>query len=281
LTKPYDSTTKQLVEGHPVDWLAFVGLPISQSVRIVDADLSSFSLAADKVVLVEGILPYIAHFEFQSGYDPDLDRRMLLYNAVLRWRHGLPVRTIVVLLRPAAMGPGVTGQVSDTTWSDNELRFGYKLIRIWEIPAQALLAGGLGTLPLAPIGAVTEQELPTVVNRLEERLWREAPAQAAELETATYILMGLRYPDELAGQLLKGARQMKDSVTYQAIVKEGKAEGKADGERAALVRIGSKRLGPPTSEILATLEAIADAQTLERMIDRSLDAKTWDEIVTG
>jgi hypothetical protein len=58
------------VEAHPHDWLAYAGLPPAATVRVVDADLSSYTVAADKVLHVDAHSPYIAHFEFQSGVDP-------------------------------------------------------------------------------------------------------------------------------------------------------------------------------------------------------------------
>ena len=38
MAKPFDVTTKQLVELHPADWLAYAGLPPAP-VDVVDADL--------------------------------------------------------------------------------------------------------------------------------------------------------------------------------------------------------------------------------------------------
>ncbi len=77
MAKAYDATTKQLVETRPADWLAYAGLPVDGPIQVVDADLSSFSFAADKVVRVGGPSPYIAHFEFQSAAEVDLDWRIL------------------------------------------------------------------------------------------------------------------------------------------------------------------------------------------------------------
>jgi hypothetical protein len=37
------------------------------------------------------------------------------------------------------------------------------MIRVWQIPPAQLLAGGLGTVPLAPVSAVTERELPGII----------------------------------------------------------------------------------------------------------------------
>ncbi len=103
--------------------------------------------------------------------------------------------------------------------------FRYNVVRTWERPADEILAGGLATLPLAPLARVKENELPTVIHAMQERLDREATKNQAEtLWTATYILMGLKYSDELIDRLLEGVQDMKESVTYQKILREGRAE---------------------------------------------------------
>jgi len=38
--------------------------------------------------------------------------------------------------------------------------------------------------------------------------------------------MGLRYLEELASQLLEGVRNMHESTTYEAILREGREEGR-------------------------------------------------------
>src|SRR5439155_20388219 len=105
-----------------------------------------------------------------------------------------------------------------------------QVIRVWRLPAEQLLQGGVGTLPLAPISAVTEADLPGIIGRMKERLSREvAGDQATMLWAATYILMGLRYSPALPAQLLSGVLSMKESTTYQAILEEGRAEGEVRG----------------------------------------------------
>ena len=69
-----------------------------------------------------------------------------------------------------------------------------------------------------------ENELPAVVQAMRQRLDREATrSQAETLWTATYLLMGLTYSDELIDRLLEGVQSMKESVTYQKILREGRA----------------------------------------------------------
>ena len=89
------------------------------------------------------------------------------------------------------------------------------MVRVWQKPVEEGLVGGLGTLPLAPLANITEQELPGVIARMKTRIETEAtPEQAGKLWTATNVLMGLRYAAELTQQLLQGVMNMKESVTY-------------------------------------------------------------------
>ncbi len=136
MAKRYDAVMKHLVEAHPADWLAFAGLPPATELRVIDADVSTIGPAADKVIQVLAPQPYIAHLEFQSGVDAELDGRMLLYNVLLRWRHKLPVRSVVVLLRPQAESRGTTGVVVEGSDADAKLEFRYRVIRLWKQPVE-------------------------------------------------------------------------------------------------------------------------------------------------
>lgn len=283
MSKPFDAATKHLIEAFPEDWLVYAGLPTEGKISVVDADLATISLSADKVIKVEGPKPYIAHIEFQSGLEPDLDERILGYNIPIRRRHRLRVRSAVILLRPEASSPSITGRVHDVDDDGNWLDFGYKLIKTWEQPVEAVLAGGLGTLPLAPVSNVAGANLADVVRRMEERLSTQPPSKAAELETAAFILMGLRFSEEMISQLLRGVRQMEESVTYQAIIKKGQARGEtigmAHGERKLLIMAATKKLGAPGESTLAALSSISDVTKLERMFVGLDSVNSWEQLL--
>ena len=86
-------------------------------------------------------------------------------------------------------------------------------------------------MPLAPLSSVEVAGLPKLIRQMDDRFRREATAdEAGKLWTATDVLMGLRYPREMVAELLRGVHGMKESVTYQAILDEGRAEGEARGE---------------------------------------------------
>jgi predicted transposase YdaD len=290
LPKPFDATAKFLVETQPEDWLEYLGLPRSP-VEVIEADVSTVTAAADKVLRLREPESEIVHVELQAGYDRELGERALEYSVLLKRRHRLPIRSILVLLRPEADGPEMTGLVEHQR-SDGRryLIFEYDIVRAWQKPVDMVLAGGLGTLPLAPLADVSPSVLPDVIRRMEERISQEvSPAEAGLLWTATYVLMGLRYSPELATQILQGVRAMKESATYQAIIEEGRVEGREEGRvegrveeaRAILLRQGTKRFGPPTPQAQAALETITAIDRLELLSERLLDVESWDELLAG
>src|SRR5436309_1708272 len=107
--KPFDPTLKDMVETEPEAWPAFLGRPIGPT-TVIDADIATVSGAADKVLRVSAVTPYLLHLEFVAGHDAaDLPRKLHVRNGLLGDRHDLPVRTGVVLLRPETDSPQVTG----------------------------------------------------------------------------------------------------------------------------------------------------------------------------
>ncbi len=84
---------------------------------------------------------------------------------------------------------------------------------------------------------------------------------------------------------------LKDSTTYMATLEEGiqkgiqqgREEGKQEGGleegRRVLLRLGQKRLGAASSDVLQRIEAIADVELIESLIDRVLDVESWNELL--
>lgn len=77
---PFDATLKELVQAYAADWLAVLDQPSSEPVEILTPDLSTLTAFTD-VVLRTG--DSLLHLDFQSGPDPSLSRRVLLYNVLL------------------------------------------------------------------------------------------------------------------------------------------------------------------------------------------------------
>lgn len=296
---PFDATLKELVQSHPADWLAMFDLSSSGPVEILTPDLSAITAFTD-IVLRTG--DSLLHLDFQSGPDPTLPRRVLLYNVLLHDGYELPVHSIVILLRPRADRGDLTGTLSYAPRPERgRLDFVFEVIRMWQVPVERLLTSGLGTLPLAvlgqmPGGRTPEVALPEVITRLVQRIESEAlPEQVPILLTASFVLMGLRSSYDRAIQLFQGVRKMRDSTTYQAILDEGRAEGEIKGlikgreegltmgqleeARQLLLRLGRKRFGPPEQTVEEAIRKINDLHILELLIERLLDVASWQDLL--
>jgi predicted transposase YdaD len=281
MAKPFDAALRHLLRAYPADWPALLGLPHTGRVEVLDTDLSTVTAAADTVFRIHDPDPWLLDLELQAGHDRHLDRRVLKHNALLDDQYEVPVQSVIVLLRPAADGPQLTGLLERRRPDgDPYLAFRYTAVRVWQLPVQPILAGGLGTLPLAPLSDVSAHTLPRILRRMNQRFCREAvPRQVDRLWTATYVLMGLRYEEETTDLLLRGFYDMKESVTYQAIMAKGIAQGLAEEARRILLVQGEDRFGAPDAATRAALEAITDVAQLEQLARRLLHVSSWPELL--
>jgi predicted transposase YdaD len=275
----YDPALKTLVEFAPADWLPLLGMRLCW-VTLMDSDIATVvSGAADKVLHVHADPDYLLLMEFQAGHDSAvLPPRLRLYNTVLDYRHDLPVLSVAVLFGPGGDSPRVNGLYTRTMPGRDDPYgiFRYEVIRIWELPVEPLLTGGLGTLPLAPICNVSQGDLPEIVRRMHERLDPErGRRKIRDLWTAAHVLTGLRYSPEIAESLFRSVVEMKESSTYQAIV----AEGALEEARKLLVRIGTKCLGAPDSATRGILNGIVKVNRLEQLAERVVEVDTWAKLL--
>ena len=280
MSKRFDAILKHLPEDYPQDWALLAGVKRLAPVTVVDADVSTVTAAADKVLRVDEPDPWLLHLEFQASYDATLSQRLLQYNVLLGVRHSLPVRSVAILLRPEADGKSMTGHVRwKLPHGKIYLEFEYNVIRLWQLAPEAILAGGIGTLPLLPLTRVARPDLPRLIREMAKRLHREAShADVDSLWTATYVLMGLEYEEGFASQLLQGVRSMKESVTYQAILKEGREEGREEARRI-LLALGAKRFGKPSAKVRRTVATITEPAVFEDLATRLLDVESWADLL--
>lgn len=85
---------------------------------------------------------------------------------------------------------------------------------------------------------------------------------------------------------------MKESATYRAILEEGLEEGRQKGRqeglqegqaeeaRTIVLRLGGKRFGSPSAEVQAAIQAESDLTRLEALLERLLEAESWQELIT-
>lgn len=278
MSKPYDASTKFLLETFFPDWLVLAPLPGTKA-EVIDSDLSTITASADKVLRVIEPEPWILHLELQASRDEDLSRRVHWYNALLEYRHEVPVHSLVVLLRREAWSSDLTGSFERVLPGNRRYRtFDFQVLKLWEAKADDLLNGGVGLLPLAPLTDDAVKRLPEVVARVRTRIERDINNQALQgsLLAATDILLGLRYEAAFIDKLLQGALAMKESSTYQAILREGEIKAL----QGILLKLGRRRFGQPSGEILTRIQQIYEHDLLESLCEKLVDAQSWEELLS-
>jgi hypothetical protein len=165
---PIDDTLKHLTELSPQDWVVQGGWPAAPA-ALIDADIATITGATDKAIRVSGSPDWLLAVDFRAGHDtvaklPDL----LLYNSALYKRHRLRVRSLLVVLHRGADSPQLTGYY-ERGFPDEpfDVALRYRVLRVWEVPSAQLLGGGLGLVPLAPLGDVQQGQLPTVIAQMK------------------------------------------------------------------------------------------------------------------
>jgi len=188
----------------------------------------------------------------------------------------------MLLLRPEAAHPNMNGVVRYAAGPGRGgMDFGYEIVRLWERPAQELLAADLGVVPLAMLGRLSEglsleDGLAAVAQRVVERLTNEAPRhRAKKLLTDAFLLTGLRVRREVAARIFRGVRAMHESDTYLAILDEGQEKA----TREDILLVGEARLGSPSQSVRDQLNAVTDLARLKRIVRRAATAADWQEIV--
>ena len=153
MTKPFDTTLKDLLNVFAVDWADWlgprIGLSADLEVEPLDVDLSTVQMSADKAFRLRPPAEGILHIEPQASWDGGFPGRLLRYSALLHDRYGGPVYSVALLLRPEANALDITGVVSRRRLDGHEYhRFEYFVVKVWELHVEPLMASGLGALPL-------------------------------------------------------------------------------------------------------------------------------------
>jgi hypothetical protein len=283
MSKPFDATLKDMASVNPAQFLAEIDAPPTLPVRLLNVDLSTVTAATDLVFGLGDPLQEVVHLDAQAGPDPDKHRDLLAYNSLLHRQYRLPVHSILLLLRRQALLSAQTGTIVYAPRpGKGKMDFGYEVLPLWERPVEALLASGLGTLPLAPLcrlpeGMSLEDGMRWVVSRVIERLDREGdPALARRLFTATFVLSGLRLDRQQVRTLFQGVRAMRESDTYQAILDEGRIESL----QQTVLRLGRKRFGEPDEAVRREVLGITDLVRLAQLTEDLLDVSTWQELLS-
>jgi predicted transposase/invertase (TIGR01784 family) len=276
----FDNLCKLLAEKHPVRFASWVlGQPI-ESAEVLKSELSIEPIRADSVILLK-LQSQILHLEFQVKLDsePPLPLRMLDYWVRLYRLYRLPIRQVVVLLRPPAEGTVIeSGFVLGTTHHE------YQVLCMWE-QYPSIFLEDIALLPLATLAATQSPE--QLLNQVAQRVSTiESTQQRREASAYVQLLAGLRFNKALIRQVFR-EDIMRESVIYQEILQEGEQKGERSGEergilkgeQTVILRQLARRIGEVSPELQSQIQSLSLYQ-LEALADALLDFSTLADLRT-
>jgi predicted transposase/invertase (TIGR01784 family) len=268
----FDNLCKLLAEKHPVRFASWVlGQPI-ESAEVLKSELSIEPIRADSVILLK-LQSQILHLEFQVRLDsePPLPLRMLDYWVRLYRLYRLPIRQVVVLLRPPA-----EGTVIESAFILGTTRHEYQILCMWEQDPSIFLAD-IALLPLAILAATQSPE--QLLNQVAQRVSTiESTQQRREASAYVQLLAGLRFDKSLIRQVFR-EDIMRESVIYQEIQQEGEERGILKGEQTVILRQLARRVGEVSPELQSQIQSLSLYQ-LEALADALLDFSTLADLRT-
>ncbi len=280
--QPYDSLLKHFLEGQPEAILPLLLAEIQPGLQVVEelnVEVLIPPRRTDRVYLSSvGGRSKIIHVEIESGANAQMDKRLLIYNALLHEKHALPVHSIIIYPFEVAMvHPPM--RVTDGAQEDI-VTFRYRTIPLWKLDARAFVEQGAiplyGLLP-AMDGVTKEMLLLAIEQMIEYYKDNETRLRDELLCFSVLLRRAHRLPEHDMPAVLERIRMidplLREDPWVQSLVAEGRVEGRVEGieegelkaTRAGLLRVVGLRfpeLAALAEKRTACIESIDVLNTL-------------------
>ncbi len=288
----YDDSVKKLIDANPQDFVSLV-FGNGHFVLALPHELKLLHLYADALfkVMLDGE-PVLLHIEFQSGYDPRMQERLLEYNTLASREYGyLPVYSCVIHLKKDSSIP-VSPFMRKLPTGEEVVRFHYKSVELWKKDAIELLhSGWMGLLPLVPLTrGGTEHGV------VEEMIAGLVSAGKTELLVVANALASLAFEQESAAEqewLERTFAMLNDTLrntkAYQKILKEGREQGREQGREEGLEKGRQEALQQALLDVVEEhfpqimytvrqqIKVIGDPATLRHLIVKMTTVQTAED----
>ena len=308
MPKVYDTTFREMFsKGWPalLPWL----LPGVSSYEVLkeDKDLATTSRWADLVLRADpkstrrpqrrSVLKsssVIQIFECQCQADPDLPRSMLTRAVLIHDMHGLPIRTTVLALAPAAVPPPryIYGEGTD----GEVLHHSVNVRRVFDEDADAALRRDIAEL--LPLVTVMEPDdgdrralVRRVVDRIVERVTADEKRKMLVEQAENFATLRLSRPQVrgIVDYVLRRRRIMIDPLRdfplvrdgYRKGIREGKVQGKVEGKAESLLNLLKARGLAVSPARRAKILACTSGATLDRWMTNALQASSVAEVMSA
>lgn len=272
----FDAISRHLIQNYPGEFAGFsLGREDVEVLEVIDTAQPTVSASqADSLIRVriDG-REALVHNEFQTtdSTNPPMPRRMAGYVGRAIERHGVPVFSSVIYLRPNA-GKRDPGQYSQSH-PGHRVLVEYRVIRLSELDGQGVLdAGHTGLIAFAPLmkppeGMASRPWLRRCIQTAHARPM--APPAKADCLAGMSLLSGLVYaPETISAIILKEGIMdlIRESSFAQYLTRQGIEQGIEQGLRESILAVLEIRFDLSASHPLAArIAAVDDAQRLKAL----------------
>lgn len=261
----YDVASKILMETCRDEIIRyFAGIEVEESTLIEELPQETVSLKrSDFPVMVKAKAgeEALLIFELQTTWTGNVPLHLLDHRTRYQIKYNIDPISFVILLKPSGTASNV--------YENSEVRFTFRLIKIYEMDAREVVDGGpLCLMPFVPLMKNGE----ALLNEADDLIYgSERPRnQKADLLTSMAILSGL-VSERLPTELINRRKDiMIESAAYDIIKQDGIQEGMVLDAREMLFEVIQARFGAVPDDIAGMAARISDRETLRSMLRKAI-----------
>lgn len=294
--QPYDNLLKRLVENQPATILPLLfpelaivaieelNVEVLIPPRRTDRVYKATSGSGEVVIL---------HAEFESGPNNKMDKRLLIYHALLLEKYNLPVISLIAYLFQVK---SVTPPLIETTHNKLILLFNYQILLLSQQNARVYIEQhAVPFYGLLPVMEGTSDEL--LLRAIDEMVqWYGENQTLLRDELLCFRVLLERAQRLPEAEILRVKRRIRmfdplleDDPWVKEKVAEGKAKGLAEGKakgftegklqsmRTLIVKLVKNRFPKLSSVVEQHVQGIEQLDTLDTLIDQLMQATNEHE----
>jgi hypothetical protein len=270
----YDKCGKYMIQRHGNMILRMGGVDDVDSWTPLQAELVQSRYLPDGVLEVRIAgqdKPDIFILEIASYPDARVPSQVVCNAALSFLARGVVPEIIVLFLHEKGKVQASDSVELKSRRGLTKLNLSWKAVKLWEVPAEDLLAiDDVGLVPWVPLAKYADDP-ERIIRRCRARIDAAVPPspEHENLLAVTQVLLGLRYNEkplqDKLRQLLGGHKAMIESPIYQEIVEESRREGATEALRKAILNFLVRRFGATAEALEVELKAV-EYERLEDLV---------------
>ena len=276
-----DITGKRLIAINPDEWVRWAsGVADVGGCELLSGEFQFIRRFTGTLVLVRhsSVGEFLALFEIQTYYTPTMPNRMRSYAALASEVYKMPVFPVLTNIMPY-------GKPIPTRFESEFLgltaRQDYRVINLWEIEAEEILAKDLWSLiPFLPTMKGANEEL---IEKAKARVVLDTEMQltkiADELEFALALFTEAFFGKETTLRIFGGKMLeiIAQTSMYQEILGRGRQAGREEEIRKVLLKLLTKRFGEIDAQTAENVNELSIEQA-ENLAEAIFDLETREDL---